>query len=155
MKGIRGASLTELALYLPVLLIIIIGTLNISRSVRGYTTASLAAREAGFSAYRSCADLESPRPCLNSIVRAVATNFATRLPGVRIRISVYNLNTLALIARSNAHTIPAGFSFVANLLSPRDPGDNITYSVVAEVYVPNGASLNTPWGRSSYEVIVL
>ncbi len=90
-KNQKGNSLLELAIVLPILITLIYGGIEVSRSLSVMQKLTSLSREAASISYRECTLLapETSRACVVNIVTHLGNDIQAVLPGAQLVVSIY------------------------------------------------------------------
>lgn len=111
-KQTRGAAFVELAIVLPVLLVLILGGAELANSLRAYTRLTGIARELALAEFRTCSGRIDHAACLQGVVTAIESHASVAIPGVRIIAGRWQYDAVASRCQQLA-SVPAGVTFPA------------------------------------------
>lgn len=105
-----GNATVELALILPVLFLLGMASLDLSRTHAVHQTLSTLTREAANSVFRECSELTTPGPCIASLQGEIAAQTNTMIPGAQLIVSIYKYDPIARQVRRQAINPASGIT---------------------------------------------
>ena len=105
-----GNATVELALVLPVLFLLGMASLDLSRTHAVHQTLSTLTREAANSVFRECSELTTPSPCIAGFQSELAAQASTMIPGAQLIISIYKYDPITRRVTRQAINPATGFT---------------------------------------------